>query len=171
MLLVEAFHHGAAQASEVLLLPFELRCKSRLRTRLESGEEIGLFLPRGSILRGGTKLQAQDGRVVEVKAADEPLLEARCADALLLARAAYHLGNRHVAVQLAASWLRLQQDAVLAEMLRGLGLVVSELQAPFEPESGAYSASHQHGTMHGKPTIHQYGQGAPIGDHANSEKQ
>jgi urease accessory protein len=159
MLLVEAFHHGVAQASEVLLLPFELRCKSRLRTRLESGEEIGLFLPRGSILRGGTQLQAQDGRVVEVRAADEPLLEARCADALLLARAAYHLGNRHVAVQLAASWLR------------GLGLVVSELQAPFEPESGAYSASHQHGTMHGKPMIHQYGQGAAIGDHANIKKQ
>src|SRR5690606_22565244 len=127
-------------------------CKSRLRTRLESGEEIGLFLPRGTVLRGGTKLRAQDGRIVEVRAAHEPLLEARCADPTLLARAAYHLGNRHVAVEVGASSLRLQPDSVLAQMLRGLGLRVCAIDAPFEPEAGAYAHAHSHGTGR----IHQY---------------
>jgi urease accessory protein len=162
MLLAEALHHGNAQASEILVLPFELRCKSRLRTQLASGEEIGLFLPGGTILRGGMKLQAQDGRIVEVKAADEHLMEVRCTDALLLARAAYHLGNRHVAVEVGASRLRLQSDPVLADMLRGLGLAVYELQAPFEPEAGAYAHGHQHDTMHGKGRIHQYRKDASV---------
>jgi len=144
-------------ASETLVLPFDLRCKSRLRTRLASGEEIGVFLPPGTVLRGGTRLQANDGRIVEVVAADEPLIEVRAADALLLARAAYHLGNRHVAVQLAEEWLRLQPDHVLTQMLLGLGMRVRELQAPFEPEAGAYSPGHQHDTMHGKGKIHRYG--------------
>lgn len=166
MLLVEAIHQGGAAASEVLRLPFELRCKSRLRTRLASGEEIGLFLPRGTVLRGGMKLQAQDGRIVAVEAADEPLIEARCDDALLLARAAYHLGNRHVAVQLGPSSLRLQADPVLAGMLRGLGLEVRELQGPFEPEAGAYAHGHQHGAMHGAPRIHQYGESQAAGGDA-----
>ena len=160
MLLVETLYEGDTQATEVLRLPFELRCKSRLRTRLESGEEIGLFLPRGTILRGGMKLAARDGRIVAVRAADEPLMEVRCADALLLARAAYHLGNRHVAVEIAPSRLRLQRDPVLASMLRGLGVEVCDVQAPFEPEAGAYAHDHRHGTMHGEGRIHAYGRDA-----------
>jgi urease accessory protein len=142
------------------VLPFELRCKSRLRTRLATGEDVGLFLPRGTILRDGTKLQAADGRIVEVVAADEPLSEVRCEDAALLARAAYHLGNRHVAVQVGPGWLRMQPDPVLAAMLHGLGLAVHHLNAPFEPEAGAYSHGHQHGSMHGKGHIHHYGAAA-----------
>ena len=145
MIVIEARAAAAAAASERLLLPFESRCKSRLRTRLESGEEAGLFLERGTVLRGGDKLLAKDGRVVEVAAAAEPLLEVRCADPLLLARAAYHLGNRHVPLQLAPGLLRLGLDHVLAEMLKGLGLAAEEVAAPFEPEAGAYGGHGHHG--------------------------
>lgn len=125
-----------------LVLPFELRQKSRLRTVLASGEEIGLFLDRGIVLRGGDCLQAEDGRVVRVVAADEDLLEARCTDAGMMARAAYHLGNRHTPVQVGPGWLRLAADDVLAGMLRGLGSAVTPVRAPFEPEAGAYAAGH-----------------------------
>ncbi len=157
MLVAERLHAGSAAAAGQLVLPFDLRAKSRLRTRLASGEEIGLFLPSGTLLRGGMRIESNDGRIVEVIAADEPLLEARCADALLLARAAYHLGNRHVAVQVGDGWLRLQADKVLGDMLLGLGVELREVSAPFEPEAGAYSHGHQHDTMHGKGKIHQYG--------------
>jgi urease accessory protein len=125
-----------------LVLPFALRQKSRLRTTVESGEEIGLFLDRGTVLRDGDCLEADDGRVVRVVAADESLLEVRCADATSLARAAYHLGNRHTPVQLGAGWLRLAVDDVLAAMLRGLGATATPICAPFEPEAGAYAAGH-----------------------------
>ena len=125
-----------------LVLPFELRQKSRLRTTVASGEEIGLFLERGSVLRNGECLQADDGRVVCVTAADENLIEVRCADADALARAAYHLGNRHTPVQVGVGWLRLAADDVLARMLRGLGAVVTPVRAQFEPETGAYAAGH-----------------------------
>ena len=77
MLLVERIHEGSATAAEVLELPFDLRCKSRLRTQLATGEEIGIFLPPGTVLRGGTRLEANDGRVVAVVAAKEPLMEVR----------------------------------------------------------------------------------------------
>ena len=120
-----------------LVLPFELRQKSRLRTTVKGGEEIGLFLERGTVLRDGECLQADDGRVVRVNAAEEDLLEVRCTDARALARAAYHLGNRHTPVQVGAGWLRLAAD-----MLRGRGATVTPIRAPFEPEAGAYAAGH-----------------------------
>jgi len=157
MLVAEKLYHGDTPASDRLVLPFDLRAKSRLRTRLESGEEIGLFLPPGTLMRGGMRIEGNDGRIVEVVAAAEPLLEARCTHALLLARAAYHLGNRHVAVQVGDGWLRLQADKVLGDMLLGLGVELAEIAAAFEPEAGAYSHGHQHDTMHGKGKIHQYG--------------
>ena len=122
----------------LLMLPFELRQKSRLRTTVVGGEEIGLFLERGAVLRGGDCLQADDGRVVRVAAAEEDLYEVRCADPQMLARAAYHLGNRHAPAQVGSGWLRIAADAVLAGMLRGLGATVTPLRAPFEPEAGAY---------------------------------
>ena len=131
-----------------LELTFEARSKSRLRARLVSGAEVGLFLPRGTILRGGDRLLASDGRVVAVVSAPEELLEARCATSIELARAAFHLGNRHVAVQVGrdagGDWLRIQADHVLEGMLVGLGALVSSLRAPFEPEAGAYAPGHQH---------------------------
>jgi urease accessory protein len=147
MIVIEQRAPASAPTSERLQLPFESRCKSRLRTRLESGEEVGLFLERGTVLRGGDKLLANDGRVVEVVAAPEALLEVRSGDAQLLARAAYHLGNRHVAVELKPGLLYLAFDHVLAELVRGLGLKVHEVTAPFEPEGGAYGThgAHSHG--------------------------
>ena len=89
-----------------LVLPFEQRQKSRLRTVLATGEEVGLFLERGAILRGGDCLESDDGRIVRVVAANETLMEVRAADAEMLARAAYHLGNRHTPVQIGETWLR-----------------------------------------------------------------
>lgn len=144
MFLIEKRADPDAQASAHLVLSFEARCKSRLRTRLLSGEEVGLFLERGTVLRGGDKLAANDGTIIEVVAAPEMLMEAVAEDPLLLAKAAYHLGNRHVAVHLLPGRLRFAADHVLGEMVRGLGLPVTEIEAPFEPESGAYGA-HPHG--------------------------
>ncbi|MBI3525364.1 MAG: urease accessory protein UreE [Betaproteobacteria bacterium] len=160
MIAIEHFADSDQAASERLLLSFDARSKSRLRTQLESGEEVGLFLERGNVLRGGDRLRANDGRIVEVIAADETLMQASSDDPLALARAAYHLGNRHVAVQLATHWLRFAADHVLGEMVRGLGLTVTGIVAPFEPEAGAY-AGHNHGeaTTPGAK-IHQYRNGA-----------
>lgn len=155
-----------------LQLPYELRQKSRLRTQLVSGEEVGLMLPPGEMLRGGDLLVASDGRVIEVIAQAERVLQADCADPLELARAAYHLGNRHVAIQLGAGWLRITADHVLAKMLEGLGLMVAELEAPFEPEPGAYGGhAHHHDApaTHGG-IIHQFGEPAVHGrKHADHE--
>ena len=142
MLIVQRKLDAPAPHDAELVLPFELRQKSRLRTTVASGEEIGLFLPRGTVLRDGDCLQADDGRVVRVAAAVENLIEVRCADSDALARAAYHLGNRHTPVQVGTGWLRLAADDVLAAMLRGLGAEVTPVRAPFEPEAGAYAAGH-----------------------------
>lgn len=144
MFVIETRANNDAKASAHLVLSFEARCKSRLRTRLLTGEEVGLFMERGTVLRGGDKLAANDGTVIEVVAAPEMLMEATTNDPLLLAKAAYHLGNRHVAVHLLPGRLRFGADHVLGEMVRGLGLPVAEIEAPFEPESGAYGA-HPHG--------------------------
>lgn len=157
MLLIETLYTGDDAPTARLTLNFDARTKSRLRTQLADGEEVGLFLPRGTILRGGDRLQAADGRIVEVVSAPEDLIEARCADAFALARAAYHLGNRHVAVQVGEGWLRIQADHVLETMLTGLGAEVASLTAPFEPEAGAYAHGHHHaerGATEAK--IHQY---------------
>jgi urease accessory protein len=152
-------------AQERLLLPFEQRQKSRLRAQLVSGEAVALSLPRGEVLRGGDLLLASDGRVVEVVARPERLLHVECDSAQALARAAYHLGNRHVPVQVGDGWLRLAADHVLEQMLTGLGARTAPVEAPFEPEAGAYGG-HAHGTGHhtheggpaGGARIHEYGQ-------------
>lgn len=149
MIVIEKLAPPGATAADKLELPFDTRCKSRLRTRFVGGEECGLFLERGTVLRGGDKLLANDGRVVEVVAAPEPLMEAVSGDPLLIAKAAYHLGNRHVAVHLMPGRLRFVADHVLGEMVRGLGLTVAEIEAPFEPESGAYGAHGGHAHPHG----------------------
>jgi urease accessory protein len=161
MLLIEKKASHDAVATEKLVLLFEHRCKTRLRTRLENGEEAGIFLERGMVLRGGDLLQANDGRIVEVAAAPEAVMEVRSDDPLALARAAYHLGNRHVAVQLEPGMLRFAKDHVLGEMVGGLGLVVTEALAPFEPESGAYGGHGGH--VHGHSADGE-GRGARIHD-------
>jgi urease accessory protein len=121
-----------------LVLPFDVRSRSRFRAQLSGGEEVGVILPRGQILRDGDQLLAPDGRVIEIAAAPETVSIVRTADLRWLARAAYHLGNRHVALQIGEGWLRYSHDHVLDEMLQGLGLKVTVEQAPFEPEAGAY---------------------------------
>ncbi len=146
MLLIETFAPADARPAETLTLTFELRAKCRLRTHLDSGEEVGLFLPRGTILRGDDLLAGKDGRVVRVRSAPEDVIEARSDDALTIARAAYHLGNRHVAVEVQPGLLRLAADHVLSQMLSGLGLAVTLAQAPFEPEAGAYGGQPAHHT-------------------------
>jgi urease accessory protein len=157
MLLVETRCEVQAQHDEELVLPFELRQKSRLRTRLASGEEMGLFLERGTVLRGGDYLKSNDGRVILVVAAAEKVLKVTCASAQELTSAAYHLGNRHVPVEVGNGWLRLGADHVLADMLHGLGAKVVEEIAPFEPEAGAYGGGHQHGDGGGHGgVIHQF---------------
>jgi urease accessory protein len=141
-----------------LLLPFELRQRSRLRTALVSGEELGLFLEHGEVLRDGDFLLAEDGRSVRVTAKPERVLDVICADGEALARVAYHLGNRHVRVQLGGCWLRIADDHVLHQMVEGLGASVVAREAPFEPEAGAYAAAHSHTAppTHGG-TIHEFG--------------
>ncbi len=134
-------------ADAVLTLPFGDRQRSRLRTQLDSGEEVGFMLPRGRVLRDGDCLRASDGRIIEVRAAVETVSTARTDDMQLLARAAYHLGNRHMPLQVGAGWLRYRHDHVLDEMVEGLGLTVQAEQAPFEPESGAYQGGHQHSLL------------------------
>lgn len=135
---------GESPPQATLTLPFESRQKSRLRTRLDDGADVGLFLPRGTVLRHGDRLRAANGLVVEVRAALETVSTAHADEALQLARAAYHLGNRHIALQLGPGWLRYLHDHVLDGMVRELGLDVVCEQAPFEPEAGAYSGGHPH---------------------------
>jgi len=127
-----------------LVLPFERRQKSRLRIKLESGEEAGLFLERGTILRGGDRLRGSDGRIVLVVAADEPIMCVTADTPIQLMRAAYHLGNRHIPLQVGDACLLLEQDHVLKEMLLGLGVYVENQNAAFEPEAGAYGGGHRH---------------------------
>jgi urease accessory protein len=138
-------------AERQLVLPFGERAKSRLRARLDNGEEAGLILERGSVLRHGDLLLADDGRVIEVRAAPETVSTVHTEDGLVLARASYHLGNRHVPLQIGAGWLRYSHDHVLDDMLRGFGLAVRVEQAPFEPEGGAYvnASHHAHPHHHG----------------------
>ncbi len=126
-----------------LTLPLERRIRSRQRVVLDNGAEAGVFLERGQMLRDGDLLGSEDGLVVRVRAAAEPVSEVRCADPLLLARACYHLGNRHVPLQIGDRLVRYPHDHVLDDMLIGLGLQPSFTQAPFEPEPGAYGGSAQ----------------------------
>jgi urease accessory protein len=140
-----------------LVLPFELRQKSRLRTRLGNGEEVGLFLERGQILRDGDCLAAEDGRVVRVVARAERVLHITCDSPQALVRVAYHLGNRHVPLQAGDGWVRIADDYVLRDMVEGLGAGVSLMEAPFEPEAGAYGGHHhQDGSPGHRGIIHEF---------------
>ncbi len=135
----------SAKANTTLTLSFEQRQKSRQRIRLDSGEETGLSLPHGTVLRAGDRLRSEDGRVVEIRALPEPVTTAYSADPHLLARAAYHLGNRHIALEIGAGWVRYRVDHVLDKMVAALGLRTVREEQPFEPEAGAYQGGgHRH---------------------------
>ena len=138
---------GAPVATDLsLTLPFEARQKARLHTRLDDGREAGLFLPRGQALRGGDQLRAESGEVATVIAAREHVSTVTAAEPYLLMRAGYHLGNRHVPLEIRPGWLRYRRDPVLDGMIKQLKLQVRQEFAPFEPEAGAYAqAPRAHG--------------------------
>ena len=144
-----------------LSLDWDVRQKSRFDATDSQGRLLGVFLPRGTAVRGGDVLVAEDGSLIQVQAAPQPVLVVRaCAEhgsPFDLLRAAYHLGNRHVALELQPDHLKLEPDHVLADMLRQQHLIVSQASLAFEPEGGAYSGGgHGHGHDHGQ--AHDHGQ-------------
>lgn len=148
MIRIEKRLEALAEHSVTLSLPIDRRIKSRIKVVLDDGQEAGLFLPRGQVLRDGDLLESTEGLIVKIMAAQESVSTVRSDDAYLLSRICYHLGNRHVPLQITPSWVRYQHDHVLDEMVNGLGLKVDVEQAPFEPEPGAYQStahSHSHG--------------------------
>jgi urease accessory protein len=129
-----------------LVLPFEQRQKARQRARLAGGLDVGLQLPRGTVLRGGDRLRAADGTVLEIVAARESVSTVWCRDLRRLAQVAYHLGNRHVPLEIGPGWVRYLADHVLDALVSQLGLNVVHQDEPFEPEAGAYGGhDHSHG--------------------------
>ena len=162
----------AAQVS----LDWDLRQKSRFETLDSQGRRLGVFLPRGTVVRGGDVLVAEDGSLIQVQAAPQPVLVVRaCAEhgsPFDLLRAAYHLGNRHVALELQPDHLKLEPDHVLADMLRQQHLIVSATDAAFEPEAGAYAAgghAHAHGPADGAAQGHSHDHGHDH-DHATEHQ-
>jgi len=146
-----------AKADATLTLSFEQRQKSRQRIKLDSGEEAGLCLPHGTVLRADDRLRIEDGRVVEVRALPEPVTTAYSDDPHLLARAAYHLGNRHIALEISAGWVRYRVDHVLDGMVASLGLRTVREDQPFEPEAGAYHGGGHHHPGEPSDGTHEHG--------------
>ena len=127
-----------------LVLNYEQRQKSRLCAELDGGEKIGVLLPHGKRLKPGAVLVAKDGSEILVTAAKEKVTTVYSTDLVRLSRAAYHLGNRHVPVEIGLGWLRYEPDHVLDDMLRGLGFELETEFAAFNPESGAYASPGHH---------------------------
>ena len=143
-----------------LALPFERRQRSRLRVQVQggplAGEAVGIDLPRGTVLRSGDLLRDGAGALLRIEAAPEALIEVVAGSPRELARLAYHLGNRHVAVQVLDDRLRIQADHVLSQMVAGLGGTPVAVEAAFEPEGGAYDQTHAHGHSHSHADDHSH---------------
>ena len=137
------------EPADSLVLPFADRQKARQRVHMCSGRTAGLKLPRGTVLRGDDKIRSEDGSVALIIAAAEDVSRVRASDQIALARAAYHLGNRHVWLEVGDGWLRYLADHVLDDMVRNLGVAVDTQRAPFEPEAGAYSHRSSHTATNG----------------------
>jgi len=136
-------------AIDTVVLDYDDRHRRRTSMSGVRGLEFLLDLPEAVMLRGGDALRLEDGRIVEVVAAPEALLEIKAADAHEMIRVAWHLGNRHLPTQISGTKLRIRADHVIAEMVKGLGAKVIEIEAPFDPEGGAYAQSVQtHGHEH-----------------------
>ena len=154
-------------------LDWDVRQKSRFAATDSAGRELGIFLPRGTLVRGGDVLVAEDGSMVRVIAASQPVLViTHCTQhgtPFDLTRAAYHLGNRHVPIELQPDHLKIEPDHVLADMLRAMHLIVNEQDLPFEPEGGAYATGHGGGHDHGQK--HDHGHSHDVGhDHAHEHQ-
>jgi urease accessory protein len=143
-------------------LDWDVRQKSRFDGTDSLGRQLGVFLPRGTLVRGGDVLLAEDGSMVKVIAAPQAVLRITACPShgspFDLTRAAYHLGNRHVPIELKPDHLKIEPDHVLADMLRAMHLIVNEVEEAFEPEGGAYSAG---GHSHGHDHSHDHAQPAP----------
>ncbi len=143
---VRAANSWREAPADTVVLEFDDRHRRRMAMTGTRGLEFLLDLPETVALRGGDALVLDDGRLVEVVAAPEPLIELRGVDPRQIVRLAWHLGNRHLPVQIAGKHLRIRRDHVIEEMVKGLGASVVEIEAPFDPEGGAYvSAGHDHG--------------------------
>jgi urease accessory protein len=163
------------QRAPTVTLDWDTRQKSRFDATDSSGRGLGVFLPRGTVVRGGDVLVAEDGSLIRVLAAPQQVLHISVADpkqaAFDLMRAAYHLGNRHVPIELQADHLKIEPDHVLADLMRQMGMQVAEAMAPFEPEGGAYGDSalmshdHGHGHNHGHSHGHDHGHDHAHGHH------
>lgn len=139
---------ASSKIAATLVLDFDQRQKCRMRVITVCGKDVGIFLSRGESLHDKDVLKTSDGAYIRVVAAPEALSTVICEDMLALTRAAYHLGNRHVPLQILPGILRYQSDYVLDDMVRQLGLEVNHVQAPFQPEKGAYHSQggHSHGS-------------------------
>ncbi|MFO8046712.1 MAG: urease accessory protein UreE [Halomonas sp.] len=158
---------AAERATDSLTLPYERRVLGRLKAMSDSGRELGLFLHRGPVLRDGEGLRAEGGEVVRIRAAVEPVVTARVASGLPLARLAYHLGNRHVQLVLGedarGGFVRFPPDHVLEALAERLGAVLERHKATFDPEPGAYqqSGGHSHAHSHDHEHSHDHDQVHP----------
>jgi len=146
---VIAAGHWSGDPAETVVLDYDERHRRRVAMKGVRGLEFLLDLDEALLLRGGDGLKLEDGRMVEVVAAPEPLAEIRAAEPAALARVAWHLGNRHLPIELTRKALRIRRDPVIEEMARGLGAAVLAIEAPFNPEGGAYAKGHEHGHGHG----------------------
>jgi urease accessory protein len=140
-------------------LDWDVRQKSRFDCTDSAGRQIGVFLPRGTTVRGGDVLVAEDGSLVRIVAAPQTVVRiTHCmahGSPYDLIRAAYHLGNRHVQIELKPDHLKIEPDHVLADMLRAMHLIVITVSEPFEPEAGAYAqGGHTHGHAHQDAHVH-----------------
>ena len=154
--------HGLApvllKRATSITLDWDVRQKSRFESTDSAGRQVGVFLQRGQVVRGGDVLVGEDGSLLKVQAAPQAVLRITHCTAhgtpFDLTRAAYHLGNRHVPIELQADHLKIEPDHVLADMLRSMHLIVNEVSESFEPENGAYGEHggghhHGHGDTHG----------------------
>jgi urease accessory protein len=146
---VQGQHRWVEAAADTVVLDFDDRHRRRMVMTGTRGLEFLLDLEAAVALRGGDALVLEDGRLVEVVAAPEPLLEIRGHDPFHLVRLAWHLGNRHLPTQIMGKALRIRRDHVIEDMVKGLGARVIEIEAPFDPEGGAYAAGHGAGAAHG----------------------
>ncbi len=145
---IKAADSWSGQPADHVVLDYDDRHRRRIAMTGNGGTAFLLDLPSPAELRGGDALLLEDGRLVEVVAAPELLLEIRCADAKHLARVTWHIGNRHVPAQMLSNGLRIRRDHVLADLARQLGAEVAEIEAPFTPEGGAYQSAHAHADEH-----------------------
>ena len=141
---VQGQHRWTQAGADTVVLDFDDRHRRRMAMTGTRGLEFLLDLEHTVALRGGDALVLEDGRLIEVVAAPEPLVEIRGADPLHLVRVAWHLGNRHLPTQIMPKGLRIRRDQVIEAMVTGLGARIIEIEAPFDPEGGAYAAAHAH---------------------------